>query len=370
MIVGKAIRQLPTPTRDGYTFDGWYTDKTGGIRISSATLAPNKSTVYYAHWIKQVTVLFDANGGTKGYRMLATPGIKLGTLPIPTRNGYTFDGWYTARTGGYIITANTLTPSKSVVYYAHWKIIPVVKYNIKFYAYDGNYTTKTINQGNSLGDLPTPTRSGYTFLGWYTTVSGGTQINKNTVPPGSRTYYAHWSVKKQTQSTTPTIPSNFITYKSSTDWATSTGILIGNGSSLNLYGNLIRADALVILHRLAGQPSYSGSTGFSDVSSNAYYAKAVIWANKKGIVKGTGSGSFSPYNTCTRGAFVTFLHRYARSPYAYVSKKYSSISDFNQPTNWALSKGLITQTMANNIDRTITRKEAIDILYAYYQKFM
>ena len=164
------------------------------------------------------------------------------------------------------------------------------------------------------------------------------------------------------------------TNKDSIKWATSNRIMLGDGNgNLNLSGKLCRADAFVLLYRMAGEPSVSTfNTGFVDVSSNAYYAKAVIWGKKQGIINGiekNGKIYFDPWGSCSRGAFVTFLHRYAGSPYASISKNYSSVKDFNQPTNWALNNGIISKDMAKNIDKQITREETIDILYAYKNKF-
>ena len=57
---------------------------------------------------------------------------------------------------------------------------------------NGKYTRKTINYGEPLGTLPTPTREGYTFQGWYTKLDGGEKISAQTVCDGSKSYYAHW----------------------------------------------------------------------------------------------------------------------------------------------------------------------------------
>ena len=159
------------------------------------------------------------------------------------------------------------------------------------------------------------------------------------------------------------------------NWAVNKNILrgIGNGN-LDLYSPLKRADAFVLLYRMDGE-SLKGktgniSTGFTDVAKNAYYAEAVIWGKNKNIVKGTGNSQFSPNSLCTRGTLVTFLYRYHGEPATTVSKNYSSIASFNKPTNWALNVGIINQTMANSIDKAITREETINILYNYYQKYV
>lgn len=92
---------LPTPTRTGYDFDGWYTEETGGTKITSTTsVGTDPPATLYAHWKgKKYTVTFDANGGTVSPASdTVTYGKKYYSLPTPTRTGgYTFDGWYTKK---------------------------------------------------------------------------------------------------------------------------------------------------------------------------------------------------------------------------------------------------------------------------------
>jgi uncharacterized repeat protein (TIGR02543 family) len=118
---GKKIGRLPAiPKRTGYAFQGWYTRKSGGTKITTNTII-NKNTIYYAQWAKIYKLSFDANGGT------VSPTAKnavfkkaVGTLPTPKRTGYTFTGWYTAKTGGTKFTATTLMPGKNVKLFAQW----------------------------------------------------------------------------------------------------------------------------------------------------------------------------------------------------------------------------------------------------------
>lgn len=141
-------------------------------------------------------VSFNPNGGSvstsskKVY--LNTP---YGTLPTPTRTGYTFGGWYTAKSGGTKITATTnVTTTADQTLYAQWSATP---YTVTFNANGGTTptTNKTITYGSTYGTLPTPTRTGYTFSGWYTTASGGSRITSDTTVNslGSHTLYAHWT---------------------------------------------------------------------------------------------------------------------------------------------------------------------------------
>ena len=125
---GEAYGSLPTTTRTGYRFSGWYTAKTGGTKIASNTMVGNSAgSTLYAHWkANQYTVTFDSNGGTVSTKSKkVTYNSTYDTLPIPTRAGYTFDGWYTAETGGTKVTTNTkVTATADHTLYAHWTPIP------------------------------------------------------------------------------------------------------------------------------------------------------------------------------------------------------------------------------------------------------
>jgi len=116
------IGKLPkTPKKVGYAFKGWYTKKTGGTKVSKSTIV-KKKVAYYAQWIKQYTLSFDPNGGTVSPNSKKV-GNKLayGNLPTPKRSGYTFTGWFTAKTGGTKVSTNTKMPAKNMKIYAQWK---------------------------------------------------------------------------------------------------------------------------------------------------------------------------------------------------------------------------------------------------------
>jgi len=123
------LASLPEPTRDGYTFNGWYTAAEGGTEVTVNRVYPTNATIY-AQWTETptgtaYTVTFDANDGTVSLtsRRTGTEG-KLSSLPEPTRCGYTFDGWYTASTGGTAVT-ESWTYTANTTIYARWTAEPV-----------------------------------------------------------------------------------------------------------------------------------------------------------------------------------------------------------------------------------------------------
>lgn len=140
-------------------------------------------------------VTFDANGGSvNSGAKTVTPGAAYGSLPTPTRTNKIFDGWYTAAQGGERVTAETkVTLTSNHTLYAHWKDITVT---VTFDANGGavGQSTKNVTAGAQYGDLPTPTRDGMNFTGWYTEANGGSKIeaSTNVSVTSNQTLYAHW----------------------------------------------------------------------------------------------------------------------------------------------------------------------------------
>lgn len=196
----------------GYEFAYWtdgvdnthYVNNPQHVRM----LSVKTLTAYFT--LKSYTVTWNANGGTVSPASTTkTHGSTLGTLPTPTRAStaeysYTFAGWFTAATGGTQITAST-TVTKDVTYYARWTATKR-SYTATFNGNGGGTpspSTITKEYNTALGTLPTCTRTGYTFLGWYTASSGGTKISTTTVVTKDITYYAQWSINSYTLTFNP-----------------------------------------------------------------------------------------------------------------------------------------------------------------------
>ena len=125
-VTAGATVTLPTLTRDGFAFDGWYTAATGGTKVGEggASYTPAATITLYAQWTTSVsyTVTFDANGGSCSSSTLTTKSDGTVTLPTPTRDGYTFNGWFTAASGGTSVggAGATYTPTSDITLYAQW----------------------------------------------------------------------------------------------------------------------------------------------------------------------------------------------------------------------------------------------------------
>ena len=185
----KPYGELPTPLRTGYDFGGWFTESGGnGEEVTSETIMMKLyDHTLYAKWTPKVfTVKFNPNTGTIG-----TPTKKVtydetyGELPVPTKPGYDFVGWYTAANGGNRITDKTVVQILAdQELFAHWT---PKTYQVAFNS-NGcgsiTNTTKNVSYDSSFGPLGNSSRANYTFNGWYTAPTGGTKVNSNTKATG------------------------------------------------------------------------------------------------------------------------------------------------------------------------------------------
>ena len=179
----------------GHTYVGVHSGNiTGTIGTSNVGVVLEFRTNKY-------TVTFDKNNGTgtmKGQTF--TYGVKQAlTVNAFSRTGYTFTGWNTKADGSGTtytdkqeVTSLTAADGATITLYAQWKI------NSYTLTYDPNGgtvtpTSKTLTYGSQYGALPTPSRTGYTFTGWFTAASGGSKVGTaTTMGAGNTTVYAHW----------------------------------------------------------------------------------------------------------------------------------------------------------------------------------
>ena len=185
----KKLSSLPTPTRNGWWFKGWYTAAEGGSEVDTSTEFTSNTTIY-AQWYQEATVTFDPNGGMVTPAGMNTDHWKLSSLPEPTRDGWTFDGWWTEATGGSRVTTNTEFDS-DVTIYAHW----YQEVTVTFDPQGGTVTPASMKTDHwKLTSLPTPTRYGFRFMGWYTALEGGSKVDTSTEFTSNTTVYAQWIV--------------------------------------------------------------------------------------------------------------------------------------------------------------------------------
>ena len=155
-------------------------------------------------------------------------------------------------------------------------------------------------------------------------------------------------------------------------WAVKSGVT--NGLSDTMFGpyeSCTRAQIVTFLWRAAGSPEPKTASSFTDVPVSAYYAKAVAWAVENGITNGMTETTFAPNETCTRGQSVTFLHRVLKGT-ASGSTNFTDVKSdafYADAINWAVANnvtnGTSNTTFSPNAD--CTRAEIVTFLYRAYQ---
>ena len=248
--------------------------------------------------------------------------------------------------------------------------------------------------------LPTNvTKPGYTFLGWFTAYTGGVQVRQiGATETGDKTFYARWH--KTVLPPPPVTPGTPVTPArpaapvglpfadvSGSDWfyndvryVYEKGIMDGTGADrFSPNAPLTRAMIVTILYRMAGSPSVSGSSDFTDVAAGKWFAKAVAWAAANGIVNGYGSGLFGPNDPVTREQLAAILYRYAvygGMTAVTLEENLGSFADTAQLSayaiqamNWAVGQGLINGSGSNLVPKAqATRAQVAAIIHRYLER--
>ena len=324
-----------------------------------------------------------------------------------TKDGYTFLGWFNAAEGGDKVTQIEATETGNKTFYAYWQKneTPVKTWSITYVAdggvINGSYPTSYVE--GTVTVLPTNvTKPGYTFLGWFTAYSGGVQVKQiEATETGEKTFYARWQKNVlPPPPITPGTPSAPVTPArpaapvglpfadvSGSDWfyndvryVYEKGIMDGTGiDRFSPNAPLTRAMIVTILYRMAGSPSVSGSSDFTDVAAGKWFAKAVAWAAANGIVNGYGSGLFGPNDPVTREQLAAILYRYAvygGMTAVTLEENLGSFADTAQLSayaiqamNWAVGQGLINGSGSNLVPKAqATRAQVAAIIHRYLER--
>ena len=154
-------------------------------------------------------------------------------------------------------------------------------------------------------------------------------------------------------------------------WAVKSGVTNGlTDTMFGPYEPCTRAQIVTFLWRAAGSPEPKTMGSFTDVLSDAYYAKAVAWAIENGITTGTGDGKFSPDATCTRAQAVTFLFRISKTS-ADGTPAFSDVATdayYAEAVKWATDNG-ITNGISGDLfgpDNDCTRAQIVTFLWRLY----
>jgi len=398
-VVGTEITLIATP-KTGYHFKEWEVIS-GGVTISNNKFTmPNGNVTIKAIFEEdappapaEFTVIFDGNGGTPSVGSMTTTNRKLTSLPSASRSGsYSFDGWYTEKSGGTKITTATVFSAKTTVY-AHWTYTggggggynpPVTYYTLRFETGGGSDVPSVREAYNTYIDLTkyVPTWRGHTFIGWYTERSlmnkvSGVYLTKD------MTVYALWRVDEN-----PGTGANPFTDVSEKDWfyddvmfVYENGLMLGTSKTLfSPHGTATRGMMATILWRMEGSPAPKGKNSFTDVEDGKWYADAITWTAENGIFAGYGKDKFGPDDPITREQLAAIFYRYAdyKGYDLAVKGNLDKFKDADKITDyaktamqWAVGSGLMKGKSGNLLDPqgTATRAEIAAMLHRFIEKY-
>ena len=305
------LSSLPSASRSKHSFDGWYTEESGGTKITTDTEFPADTTVY-AHWT------YTGGGGSSGYSyytIKATAGA--GGSISPSGNVSVREG----RDQTFIIT-----PDKG---YA----VANVKIDGKSIGAVKSYTFENVSRTHTI-EVIFMKANGNPQTGVFVDVATGSY------------------------------------YEDAVDWAVENGITKGTDDThFSPDGICTRAQAVTFLWRTAGSPaSKTHAMPFTDVPVGSYYYDAVLWAVENGITKGTSDTTFSPNMICTRAQIVVFLWRSEKSPAAGTANPFADVKStayYADAVLWAvkenITKGTTNTTFSPDAD--CTRAQIVTFLW-------
>ncbi len=161
--------ELHAPSKVGYTFIGWFTDAefTSSVVTELKVGTSGKITLYAHYSVNQYTISFESNGGTSVSAITQNYATNATAPEAPSKNGYTFAGWYSNSSLTSKYTFSTM-PAENITLYAKWNL---ETYNIIYNLNGGTNNSgnpKTYTITSAKITLKAPTKNGYSFAGWYT----------------------------------------------------------------------------------------------------------------------------------------------------------------------------------------------------------
>ena len=274
-------RSLPTATRSGYTFKGWYTTATGGTKVGDAgtVYTPTSNVTIYAQWEKnvitsKVTLNVGAGTANSDTSFQGNSGTSI-TITNPTApSSYTVylennDGSYSS------------TSARSTFKFSGWSLSGGGSISGSTYTFgdtDGTLTAQYTQIGIT---LTRPTRTGYTLKGWYTASSGGTKVGNggDVYKPSANgtTIYAQW----EQVASVPDLTSSNTTFRASTTNWTNEYVTVNVSTTVSGY----------TLQTTTGNPTVESNwanTSYVTATSNC-----TVYAR---LTNGSTSGNYTSYN--------------------------------------------------------------------------
>ena len=319
----RKLTSLPSASRSGsYSFYGWYTEKSGGTKITTDTVFHANATVY-AHWTY-------TGGGGGGYN----PPVTYYTLRFETGGGSDI-------------------PSVQGTYNTY---IDLTKY--------------------------VPTWRGHAFIGWYSERSLTNKVSGVCLTK-DMTVYAGWRVDENPG--TDVNPFTDISEKDwfygDVMFVYENGLMLGTSKTLfSPHGTVMRGMMATILWRMEGSPVPKGKNSFTDVEAGKWYADAITWTAENGIFAGYGKDKFCPDDPITREQLAAIFYRYADYKGYDLTvkgdldkfKDADKITDYAKTAmQWAVGSGLVKGKSGNLLDPqgTATRAEIAAMLHRFIEKY-
>ena len=315
-------------TYASYTISGTY-------NVTNATVASFTQKTY--------TINLDANGGSVTPTTISVPNNSAyGTLPTPVWVGHTFNGWFTATTGGTQVTSATVYQKSegNITIHAQWT---QATYTI---TYNGNggtpsSSTQNITYGATYGTLPTVTKSYYSFVGWFTAQVGGTQITSTSTytTEGNQTLYAHYTGTHYSLDYNP----DYNTYginSSSGARITSLNLTIKDENGTTLYTSNGISDYC------DAQGLYNGTYYFTNVTYKAgcSYSSYTLRNDAN-----QGASNLAMDSVGTNGSSFTFKHSTPGTMWFSINTQCPAAYAFNSGTyNTTYLSGFSNTSISNN----------------------
>lgn len=310
-------------TKTGYHFAGWATSAGGAVIYSDQqsvkNLASGGSVNLYAVWVQNV---YGGSGGSSSGNSstISTPSAKNGTVSVSPKSA----------SKGTTVTV-TVTPDKGYVL----ETLTVTDASGK------KLDLKNLGSGKYSFTMPaSKVEVKATFM------EDNTMLNYFVDVPASAYYY------------------------DAVLWAAEQGITGGTDAThFSPDGVCTRAQAVTFLWRAAGSPAPSATAmPFTDVAADSYYYNAVLWAMENGITVGTSSTTFSPDLNCSRAHIMTFLWRSEKSPAAGSVNPFTDVSAdayYADAVLWAVKESVTNGTSSATFspDADCTRAQIVTFIW-------
>ena len=291
---------LPTPVLSGYSFDGWFTEKTGGTQVNAGATF-DKDTTLYAHWTKKsssggggsssrdydYTLRYVTNGGksiaseTKSKRWTKD----YEDLPMPTRAGYRFDGWYYDSALKNEVTGDVKVNSRTVTLYAGWigSSVPDSLNGEDHFAYVQGYADGTVRPNTPVTRAQVAT---ILFRLLDESVRKEYLTENNTFTDVASNYWANTAISTM---------ANMGVFKGRT------------ADRFDPNAPITRGEFAAVCARFDDSKVKTTET-YSDIDGY-WAANEILRAAALGWVQGYQDGSYRPNNSITRAQVVTMINR-------------------------------------------------------------